>query len=119
MRRIVADNPATLTRYRKHSPDQFRDAITLVYGPLTVALAPFRATRIPGAFDEKGTGATSAFVLGGVDIPRIVRDPQLNVDVPTLQLADRLTDADGNTFEVTSPPFWSGGVVEANLELRG
>lgn len=115
-RMIVADKSSSVTRTRETSVDKFRGKTDVTIGPLRVRIEPFRATRVPGVYDEKGTSATVAFILLAVDLPRYQDTQQ---EVPTFKLLDTLTDQDGNKYRVTSPPLYDGPVVECNLELLG
>lgn len=113
-RKMIADNPTTITRSRKTHLDQFRAETVTTAGPYTVRIDPFRMSRATINFDEKGTNSPAMYVLIAADIPTTV-----NADEPLFALNDRITDADANTYRVTGVPRWSfaGAFVEVNLEL--
>lgn len=110
---VIADRPSTITREREYHSDKFRGKTTIVAGPYTkVRIEPFRVSRVYPIFDEKGAVSTSTYILVGMDIPR-----EVSSGVPTFKLNDIIIDAEGNRYRVTSPPRFSGRVVEMNLEL--
>lgn len=113
---IIADHPTQITRERKTHADKFRGADTATAGPYTVRIEGFKATRSSVTFDEKGTTATAAFVLVGLDIPRWQDDDHTEA---TFAVDDVVTDADGNLYRVTSPARFDGRAVELNIELVG
>jgi hypothetical protein len=111
---IIGDSPVTVTRQRKDHTDKFREPTTKTAGPYTVRIEGFKATRNAIGFDEKGTTATAAYVLIGLDIPRWQDDAETDA---TFRVDDTIIGADGNYYRVTSPARWDGRVVEINIEL--
>lgn len=113
---IIGDHPTTITRERKVHADKFRGPTTATVGPYTVRIEGFKATRSAVTFDEKGTTASAAYVLVGLDIPRWQDDAKT---IPTFTVDDTVLDADGNRYRVTSPARFDGRAVELNIELVG
>lgn len=110
----IADRRTTVTREREGHPDPFRGKTVDVAGPYTnVRIEPFKSSRVYPVFDEKGTTTTASYILLGLDIPR-----EVSPGVPALRVNDRIIDADGNRYIVTSPPRFAGRVVEVNLDMK-
>lgn len=119
---IIKDSPTTVTRTRKAHTDQTRAATTATAGPFTCRIERFRVTRNATAFDEKGSGTTTAYVLVLLNRPANGATwtiPSATSGVPTFQLDDILTDAAGYKFRVTTPARWEGNTLELNIELLG
>jgi len=113
---IIGDSAITATRQRKVHTDKFREPTIKTAGPYTVRIEGFKATRSAVTFDEKGTTASAAYVLVGLDIPRWQDDAETE---PTFAIVDAILDANGNLYRVTSPARWDGRSVELNIELVG
>lgn len=117
---IISDQPTTITRTRSTTPDPTRAPVIVSAGPYTARIDAFRATRNATTFDEKGSSATSAYVLVAVNKPSKGWNLPKKIDnEPVFKLNDILTDADGNKYRVTSPGRWSGDALEINVELQG
>lgn len=119
---IVRDNSTTITRTRETHPDPARAPVNVTVGPYAARIEQFKATRSAVTYDEKGTGATAAYVLVALNRPALGATwtiPKTISSVKTFKVDDELVDADGNRYRITSPARWLGNVVELNIELLG
>jgi hypothetical protein len=111
---VIADLPTTITREREAHTDPFRGKTTATAGPYTqVRIEPFRASRVYPTFDEKGSVATTYFIMTALNIPKEVAP-----GVPTFRIDDIIIDSDGNRYRATGPGRYTGNVLELNLELE-
>ena len=112
---IITDQKTTVTRTRKVHTDKMRGATEDTLGPLVVRIDAFRVTRSANTYDEKGDGATAAYVLVALHRPAL----KWTLPRDAFKLNDILVDADGNEYRVTAPARWQGNAVEVNVELNG